>query len=994
MGLFQGSVLKKYLNGLDSEKIDSDYQRFTSHFHNPVVQENIRNSKEEQYQGEFLIDLFVNVFGYTKNPAPGFNLTSEFRNIKDSKKADGAILKDGAALAVIELKGTNTTDLSKVESQAFGYKNNQPNCNYVIISNFEKLRFYIDNAIDFEEFDLFKLTKDRFEVLFLCLSSTHLLNGIPEKVKKESIAQEEKITNKLYEVYASFKKELFEEIQKENPEYDSLTLFKKSQKLIDRFLFIFFAEDRLLLPPNSISSIINQWVDLRDKYDEYFPLYDRFKKYFAYMNTGHKGRQYDIFAYNGGLFAPDDVLDNIKIGDELLHKHAVNLSNYDFESEVSVNILGHIFEHSLNDIDEIQAKIQGFAYDESKTKRKKEGVFYTPKHITKYIVENTLGKLCEEKKTELHINEVEYEKGRKGRQKTTLKKLFQKLEDYRSWLLQITICDPACGSGAFLNQALEFLITEHRYLDELQAKLFGDAIVLSEIENVILENNLYGVDINEESVEIAKLSLWLRTAQKGRKLTSLNNNIKCGNSLIDDPGVAGDKAFNWREEFSDVFLSGGFDVLIGNPPYVSYQNNSISEEDLRYFNENYQSSHKIFDLYGLFIEKCHSLLKEGAMFSFITPNLFLMNDSFSKLRHYIAKNFRVHQLINCKDGVFKDAVVPTLIFVFAKGGSKPHGVDIFSYENKQILKSRELEYDFFVRSPEKGFNIELSKDAFNLIQKLEQNTTKLGKILNIRETVKTGNDKKFISKIKHSEDYYPMVTGKDVSKYRVVSKKFMYFNRDELSRPTKLEYYKEPKLFIRRVGKHVETAYDDKSLLSTHVLYIGSLNDSRFSLKFVMALLNSPFFTKIYHLKFPPKGKVFPEIRIGKLRDLPIKNLDYKRQNEYEDLVNIIIKNQEMIEKKRSSFSGYLFSVYTQLLPSNKICNWDNYSFKELVKEFKKSKVELKPSSEIKLYDLFQEYIQEINRFKINTGSLKNKIDEMIVADYEISPKETLILKS
>ena len=101
-----------------------------------------------------------------------------------------------------------------------------------------------------------------------------------------------------------------------------------------------------------------------------------------------------------------------------------------------------------------------------------------------------------------------------------------------------------------------------------------------------------------------------------------------------------------------------------------------------------------------------------------------------------------------------------------------------------------------------------------------------------------------------------------------------------------------------------------------------------------------------------------------------------------------------MIEKKRSSFSGYLFSVYTQLLPSNKICNWDNYSFKELVKEFKKSKVELKPSSEIKLYDLFQEYIQEINRFKTNTGSLKNKIDEMIVADYEISPKETLILKS
>ena len=104
-------------------------------------------------------------------------------------------------------------------------------------------------------------------------------------------------------------------------EYDKLTLFKKTQKLLDRFLFIFFAEDRLLLPPNSIRSIVNQWTDLRDKYDEYFPLYDRFKKYFGYMNTGHKGQQHDIFAYNGGLFAPDEILDNIKINDDLLHKH-------------------------------------------------------------------------------------------------------------------------------------------------------------------------------------------------------------------------------------------------------------------------------------------------------------------------------------------------------------------------------------------------------------------------------------------------------------------------------------------------------------------------------------------------------------------------------------------------------------------------------------------------------------------------------------------------
>jgi type II restriction/modification system DNA methylase subunit YeeA/REP element-mobilizing transposase RayT len=553
MSLFQNSVLNKYLKGLESEKVTQAYERFISHFHNPTIQKNIRNSKEEQYQGEFLIDLFVNVLGYVKNPTPDFNLTTELKNIKGSKKTDGAILKENKALAVIELKGTNTTDLSKVETQAFGYKNNQLGCNYVITSNFEKLRFYIDNAVDFEEFNLFQLTKERFNILWLCLSAEYLLKDIPKKIKNESLTQEENITKKLYKDYASFRNEIFDNIQKENPQYDKLTLFKKTQKLLDRFLFIFFAEDRLLLPPNSIRSIVNQWIDLRDKYDEYFPLYDRFKKYFGYMNTGYKGQQHDIFAYNGGLFAPDDILDNIKINDDLLYKHTLNLSNYDFESEVSVNILGHIFEHSLNDIDQIQAEIQGAKTDKSKTKRKKDGVFYTPKYITKYIVDNTVGKLCEEKKAELNIQETEYEKERKGRKKTTLKKLAKNLEDYRKWLLQITICDPACGSGAFLNQALEFLIAEHRYIDELQAKLFGDAMVLSEVENSILENNLFGVDINEESVDIAKLSLWLRTAQKGRKLTSLNNNIKCGNSLIDNPKIAGDKAFNWEKEFPQVF---------------------------------------------------------------------------------------------------------------------------------------------------------------------------------------------------------------------------------------------------------------------------------------------------------------------------------------------------------------------------------------------------------------------------------------------------------
>ncbi len=447
---------------------------------------------------------------------------------------------------------------------------NHQKCKYVITSNFEKLRFYIQNAVEHIDFDLFNLTRERFALLWLCLAKDNLLADLPLKIKEQSVLQEENITKKLYADYSKFREAIYNNLVKNNPETDKILLFKKTQKLLDRFLFIFFAEDRLLLPPNSISEIVKQWTKLKDEYDEYFPLYSRFKKYFGYMNTGFKGKKYDIYAYNGGLFKPDAILDNITIDDDILYEHTLRLSNYDFETDVDVNILGHIFEHSLNEIENVQSEIaeaqkytsasnnnisqeKGEHAPRTTSKRKKDGIFYTPKYITKYIVENTLGKLCEEKRANLGIIDEEYTKGRKNRKKDIIRQYDKKLDDYRNWLLSLSILDPACGSGAFLNQALEFLITEHNKIDELRSALLGGAIVFSDISTNILEKNIYGVDLNEESVEIAKLSLWLRTAQKGRKLNTLSNNIKCGNSLIDDPQVAGEKAFNWQNEFPNIF---------------------------------------------------------------------------------------------------------------------------------------------------------------------------------------------------------------------------------------------------------------------------------------------------------------------------------------------------------------------------------------------------------------------------------------------------------
>ena len=317
--LLQKNIVKKYMALLDDGQVTEAWAQYQSYFLNKDIQQNIRQSKEEQFQEGFLRELFVKVLGYTLNPSPDFNLITEKKNETNAKKADGAIQKDGVVIGVIELKDHKTTDLAKVEPQAFNYKSQHPQARLVVISNFEKLRLYIDNAVEHREWDLFRLTEDDFRELYLCLAWTQVERGVALQMKQESVSSEDQITKALYRDYSQFKHVLFADILKNNrptpqplpvregsdylqDEKDwQLLLFKKTQKLLDRLLFIFFAEDCGLLPPNSMVQIIDQWEMLKNV-DAYVPFYDRVKKYFGYMNTGFQGKKYEIFAYNGGLF--------------------------------------------------------------------------------------------------------------------------------------------------------------------------------------------------------------------------------------------------------------------------------------------------------------------------------------------------------------------------------------------------------------------------------------------------------------------------------------------------------------------------------------------------------------------------------------------------------------------------------------------------------------------------------------------------------------------
>lgn len=1008
MSLFQTSVLKKYIQDIDKGLVEKKYQEYLNYFGNPVIQENIRNSKEEQFQEGFLRELFVNILDYTLNPAPDYNLTTELKNVDDSKKADGAILKGPDAIAVIELKSTNTTDLDKIESQAFNYKNHNPKCVYVITSNFEKLRFYIQNAVDHIDFDLFNLTAEQFTLLWLCISKDNLLNNLPKRVKDSSVLQEEDVTKKLYQDYSNFRKAIYNNIVKNNPETDKLLLFKKTQKLLDRFLFIFFAEDRLLLPPNSISEIIKQWQTLKDELDAYSPLYERFKKYFGYMNTGFKGKKYEIFPYNGGLFAPDEILDKIQINDDILLEHTIRLSNYDFETDVDVNILGHIFEHSLGEIENVQAEIKGEKVDTQKTKRKKDGIFYTPKYITKYIVENTVGKLCEEKRKELDIVDEEYAKGRKNRKKDIIKILDEKLTKYREWLLTITILDPACGSGAFLNQALEFLIIEHRKIDNLRAQLFGAEIIFSDITADILEKNIYGVDLNEESIEIAKLSLWLRTAQKGRKLNKLSNNIKCGNSLIDDPEIAKDKAFKWEQEFPEIFGVGGFDVVIGNPPYGA----KLEKADKDFLKKSYKITEYNYDTYNFFFELSLNILKKDSYLGFITPNTFLVVENGILLRKLLFEENTLIELFETFN-VFPDAVVEPISIIIKKRTSSNN--DSFSvildardktklgkttFIHKQIFQKDSLIFNYRAT--------EAQRDLYNKICNIAKPLITYAKVTTGVKPYQTGkgdpkqtkeivNEKPFTS-FKDGEEWYPLVRGTQINRY-ITKWDGEYIKYGAwLAEPRRPEVFFEPKLLIRRTDDSLMCSYDEMNYVGINSVHCIQSTDTSIRNKFLLSIINSRLCNWFFqHENFHMVGKPLAEVKVVFVERLPIVLAD--NQGKFSDKAQKIIEANSQLQSTQNKFNEYLSLQFQGIEPTKKLLNWVDIEFSIFIKELNKLNIncggkKLSKSDELEWMELFENKKTEVQRIKSEIEKTDKEIDRMVYELYGLSDEEIKIVES
>ena len=1057
---FQNTIIKKYIALLNEEQVSAAWNTYKAYFLNPVIQENIRASKEEQFQEGFLRELFVKVFGYTLNPTPDYNLITEQKNETDAKKADGAILRDGKVIGVIELKDHKTTDLSHVERQAFGYKSQHRDTRYVVISNFEKLRFYIDNAVEHIEWNLFTLSEEEFKQLYFCLSWGTLSQDLPLKAKAESVSSEDQITQQLYRDYSAFKREIFADIvahntTEETPKEQVLLLFKKTQKLLDRLLFIFFAEDCGLLPPNSMVMILDQWELLKEN-DAYVPLYERIKKYFGYMDTGFQGKKYEIFAYNGGLFKPDEVLDSLIISDDLLARFTRQLSEYDYASEVDVNILGHIFENSLNEIEEVTAQINAGEKAPSVSKRKRDGVFYTPQYITKYIVENTVGRLCAEKKAEMGIDEAEYFAD-KNRQMATKKRLLDNLTQYREWLLGITICDPACGSGAFLNAALRFLMDEHKLLDEMEAKVTGAALVFPNIENSILENNLYGVDINEESVEIARLALWLRTAKPHRKLNSLNNNIKCGNSLISDPEIAGEKAFDWQAEFPQVFAKGGFDIVIGNPPYVQLQ--TMGEMSDAYAKCGYKTYNKMGDIYCLFYEKGCDLLKANGYLGFIASNKWLKINYGESLRKYLVEEKNPLLLVDFPGvPVFEDATVDPQILIVKNqeysGETEACSIKAKSENISELVENNKMS----IRLSSEPWTIRDNRIS-DILAKIDRGKALKELPIEINYGLKTGyNDAYFIDgetkdrliqeDASSASMIRPLLRGRDITAWNAEQKdQYLIFvpwhfpmhldssiqgcseeaeiafkeqypaiyrhllsHKEKLSARNKAEtgiryewyamqrwgadYYQDfekPKIVYPNMTKYLPFCYDETGSICNDKAFIITAKDDTFSIKYLLAILNTKLAKFWIRCICPELGEDRREVRKVYFENFAIP--ECADQQPFIELADSMLVMNKDLQDKRSRFLRRLQDNMPEVKISGALEEFDSLDFAGFVKELKKQKIKLSLVQQDEWEDYFSQYKAACSELVAKIADTDKEIDTRVYALYGLTEEEIAIVE-
>ena len=554
--------------------------------------------KETAVDASFLQEVFGDALAYrqaTQSPDE-YELERNF-SVPGGGTADAALgnFKSGqrsSPLVVVELKGA-WVNLDKDRfngrtpvQQCWDYLNALPDCPWGIVSNFVAFRLYHRDKTPraYEEFRLQELRDvNKFRQFYFLFERGGLVRpSLGQALRALHLLQltvnrQREVGDELYEQYSDNRLRLIEHLMSRQHGKDLDRAIHIAQRLLDRIIFVAFCEDRGLLPARCIDRAYKTLPPFSKVTN---PRWRNFLDLFHAIDQGHADFLGLDMGYDGGLFHRDPEIDDLQLDDEWTHFfHTVG--TYDFRDEVNVDVLGHVFERSVAELEKL--RVGGlFGLNQKSTpdaaaaptmpksaERKRFGIFYTPPDFTGFIVRQTVEVVIEERLQKLRESfglgkdEVESDK--------PSKRLASFWEAHFAGLREIKVCDPACGSGAFLIRAYDAL--EHEYgraVDRLSVHDPRAAEGLEEaVPDIILSENLYGVDLSPQAVEITQLALWIRSARRGKTLADLSGNIVWGNSLVSDPAVH-PRAIEWQAAFSKVFSRGeraGFDCVIGNPPW-------------------------------------------------------------------------------------------------------------------------------------------------------------------------------------------------------------------------------------------------------------------------------------------------------------------------------------------------------------------------------------------------------------------------------------------
>ncbi len=510
-----------------------------------------------------------------------------------------------------------------------------------------------------------------------------------------------KLEGAFYDRYKEVRERLYSVLKLNNPNFPGRPseLLRLTQKLLDRFIFAFFCEDmgeRLLFPPQMLRDFL-KGRSLEPFYDESgSELWDFFKRLFNLMNSGGTLNRLTLPEINGGLFATDALIDSLSIPNHVFAKAGQGANEASLESDtktifylcarynyagrgdvkesLSLYILGHIFEQSITELEYREGEIEGRETVAKLSKRKRDGVYYTPEPVVNYLVEQTLGPWFADAKEACGYPGPD--EGAPTEAAATA---------YVERLKTIRIVDTACGSGAFLISAFRRLLTERiAAARDVERARGGTSLAIDEAPLIaaILRDNIYGVDINPASVEIAKLALWLHSARASAPLSSLEQTIRLGNSLVGEDFWTWRqrtaqveervRTFDWRAKFPEVWPAGeegGFDIVLGNPPYVKLQNLMKVDPDVVAYltaergGDTYQSARTgNFDLYLPFIEKGLRLLAPGGRMAYIAPSLWAVNEYGEGLRRLVRRGRNLDRWLDFKSHqIFEDVITYTAL---------------------------------------------------------------------------------------------------------------------------------------------------------------------------------------------------------------------------------------------------------------------------------------------------------------------------------------------